>query len=333
MKSIYLLLTFCFLSFVSLAQTPGTFTIFAEDGDKFWLVVNGEKYNAKAAARVEAKDVKGTRAKIKVIFENTKLGTYDDAIYLKDFDNKPIYTTYSLRRKKDKWVMRMSDYEDATRVETSTTTTPNGNTTTTTTTTAPNTHQETETEGDVHGVNITMPGVNVKADANGNFDMQVNDPIETTTVVTTKTTTSKQTKKQNPKDIIHMKHEIPGPSTTVKPSKPVVEPTTPAEPASPSTNGLKPITATSYNALISNLKRQSFEETKLKMAKVGIKNNSFTTEQISGILKVFNFEQSKLDLAKTAYKNCSDKDNYLDVSQNFNFSSSTDELTEFLGNQ
>ena len=50
-------------------------------------------------------------------------------------------------------------------------------------------------------------------------------------------------------------------------------------------------------------------------------------------MEKFSFEDGKLEFAKQAYANCLNKDEYYLVNQAFIFSSSKNELNEFIGNQ
>lgn len=337
-------------SFIASAQSGGTFTIFAEEGQKFWLIINGERYNQTPQARVVAKGVEGTRAKIKVIFEDKKLGTYDDAVYVRDVDGDLVYSTWLLRRKKDKWVMRLSDYDDGGKMQDAVNGKERGkperaDDSKMAPKKEPTEEQQTEEDHTtVPSMEIDMPGAVVKTDKKGNTNVKVTMPgvtIEdqdgqTTTTTTTTKTTRTTTKKTNPQHIIHMK--LPDPKVTIPTTDdPRVGQPVPQEPAKPVATtapaGVKAISASAYSSLLANIKRQGFEETRLKLAKSAVAKNLFTTDQIMGLVKAMNFEASRLDLAKAAYKNCSDKDHYLDITQAFNFSASTDELNEFIDKQ
>lgn len=75
---------------------------------------------------------------------------------------------------------------------------------------------------------------------------------------------------------------------------------------------------------------ESFESTKLAMARPTISKNYFTSAQVKEIVDLFSFENSKLDIAKSAYRNSIDKNNYFVVSDALSFSSSKEELAKFL---
>jgi len=314
---------------ISLSATAqkGRFTLFSEDGDKFFLIVDGKRINPKADVRVEPTDLPGSRVMVKVIFEDSKKPSIVDAIYIKDFDNKYVYAKYVIRKKKDKYVIRISDYEEQLNVnqewvQTHEEEAPAKTTTTSTTkTTTKPTSPANPGNQDVEKVNISMPGVSIKTNMGG-IDMKVEEPEEEHTVVTT-TRTTKTTRNGQ---VTTTK------KTTGRPTAPNIGPEVeqaPA-PAPAASTKAKPISATGYTSLINNIKRQGFDDSKVKIARLAFKNNAFSTKQITEIVKLVNFEQSRLDLAKAAYDNCTDKESFMDVSEAFNFSSSTEELTTFL---
>ena len=63
--------------------------------------------------------------------------------------------------------------------------------------------------------------------------------------------------------------------------------------------------------MMAQIKKQSFSNTKMNLAKQIIKaKKCFTTDQIIEILKLFNYDSLKMDLAKYAYDYVTDKNNY-----------------------
>ena len=80
------------------------------------------------------------------------------------------------------------------------------------------------------------------------------------------------------------------------------------------------------------IQNQSFEESKLTIAKQAISNELMTAEQLKSIAQLFTFEDSKLELLKFAYDYCFDPENYYYVNGAFTFSSSIEELNEYITN-
>lgn len=86
--------------------------------------------------------------------------------------------------------------------------------------------------------------------------------------------------------------------------------------------------------IVASIKEQSFDNTQLTMAKQIVRaKQCFTTSQIRQLIDVFSFEKSKLDIAKYCYAYCVDRSNYYKLNNAFSFSSSVDELTNFVAEQ
>ena len=74
----------------------------------------------------------------------------------------------------------------------------------------------------------------------------------------------------------------------------------------------------------------NFDETRLSTAKQIISSNCMNTNQITALLQLFSFEASKLDFAKYAYTYCLDRNNYYKVGNAFTFEGSKTELTNYV---
>jgi hypothetical protein len=168
-------------------------------------------------------------------------------------------------------------------------------------------------------INMSMPGmegVNMNAGVNGST---------TTTVYSSTTTTTSSSGGTRPMQV------QPKPAQ-VRPTQPVVQQPKPVEAKPASNNGC---VRTADNTAISNITNsingKSFASDKLKTAETFLKNTCVTTEQVKGLVKLFSFEGDKLSFAKTAFGRCVDKENYFMVADEFTFSSSSEELMEFIG--
>jgi Domain of unknown function (DUF4476) len=78
------------------------------------------------------------------------------------------------------------------------------------------------------------------------------------------------------------------------------------------------------------LRNESFDNSRMTMAKQTISNNFFTSLQVKEIVSLFSFENSKLDIAKYAYAFTVDKGSYFVVNDAFSYSSSKEELANFI---
>ncbi len=87
-----------------------------------------------------------------------------------------------------------------------------------------------------------------------------------------------------------------------------------------------------FNNFKQSISNESFDNTRINIAKQVIGTNYFTTAQIKELLPLFSFEGNKLEIAKYAYKNTLDKNNYFSVADCFTFSSNKDELLRYIQN-
>ncbi|MCB0820009.1 MAG: DUF4476 domain-containing protein [Bacteroidetes bacterium] len=94
-----------------------------------------------------------------------------------------------------------------------------------------------------------------------------------------------------------------------------------------------PMDQASFNSAIGTINNQTFEDNKLQIAKQVIGSNCVTSAQVAQIMGGFTFEESKLDFAKFAYGRTFDIGNYFVVNNAFTFSSSVDELNDYIATQ
>jgi hypothetical protein len=89
--------------------------------------------------------------------------------------------------------------------------------------------------------------------------------------------------------------------------------------------------SSTFEELLAMISRESFETTKLDLARQFIRTNSFTSNQVYLMMKQLDFESSKLILAKEAYGLVQDPQNYYLVNRAFDFSSSIAALAKYIG--
>ena len=111
---------------------------------------------------------------------------------------------------------------------------------------------------------------------------------------------------------------------TVVPSLP------PTPPAPPIAFGMNP---DDYDEAYQLISKESFDSSKLSVAKQVVSTNPMTASQILGICKLFSFESNKLGFAKYAYPYCVDKNKYYLLNEAFSYESSKRELLEFINGQ
>jgi hypothetical protein len=82
------------------AQKTGNLTVFSEDGDRFYLVLNGEKQNDKPQTNIRVEELPQPYYSAKIIFADSSLATISKNLQLSDADNKMMDVTYRVRKDK-----------------------------------------------------------------------------------------------------------------------------------------------------------------------------------------------------------------------------------------
>ena len=359
MKHLIILAALCLTRVATLsAQTqtaPNTsvLTLFAKDGEKFFVVLDGERRNAKAAARVVVPNLERSYYKVKVIFEDDKLGAIDDNLQMEGVDSRYNDVTYQIRKKKkgERMVYVINNYSFVPIAKTQVATTTDALGGEDMTTPAPAAPAPTEQSQTTITQTETMPG--------GNINMNMGMNTTETGIGTNVTVTTPEEEKVNMEvNVQGMGNETPGNvnshtsvtttssstrTTTRASGLPKQTPATPAQharpatvtpaasnPASPQAGCNAPMVSAAFTKQVESLKKTAFEDTRKNMAKLMLKSNCLSTAQVRQVMKTMSFEASKLEFAKAAYAHCTDKDNYPQVADDFSFNSSKDELLEVM---
>ncbi len=298
------LLFFFFISYAQ-PQPVGHLTVFSDEGDRFFLVLNGERQNDKGQTNMRVEDLNQPQYSAKIIFEDQTLGEISKTLWLTDGNGALMDVTYKIKRDKNGkpklgalpfsavpvrqgFVAPSNVYVVHYGVPVTTTMVVQPTTTVTQTTT-------TQTTGETVGANVNVGGVNM--------NVTINDPLLNTNVTTTHTTTTTTTNQ----------------NTVVK-----------EQPVPVGCNGTYPMNSSDFSSALSTVKNQGFDETRLKTAKQIAGGNCLSANQIAEICKVFGFEETKLDFAKFAFDHCTEPKNYFKINNVFGFSSSVDDLTDYI---
>ena len=75
---------------------------------------------------------------------------------------------------------------------------------------------------------------------------------------------------------------------------------------------------------------ESFDKNRLSIAKQVIECNRMSVNQIAAICKLFTFEANRLEFAKYAYRHCTNQNKYFLLNKVFTFSSSKQELYDYI---
>lgn len=95
-------------------------------------------------------------------------------------------------------------------------------------------------------------------------------------------------------------------------------------------NPPRPMDDNTFNSFVETVRRESFDDSRMAIAKAGIDQNLFTSNQAKALLGVFSFEASKLEIGKYMYGKTIDPKNYFVVYNVFTFSKSKEELAEYV---
>lgn len=292
------LAAFPILGFAQLSN-EGVLTVFSEDGDKFTLILNGEAQNDVPQSNIRIEELPQPYYSAKIVFEDKTIKEISKKnLMLTDADGKMMEMTYKIRRDKKKNA-KLSFYsmipvrEDF-MVPPGVYVHQYGQPFNNNNNQNYNHSNGASNNGGTLGANVNLPGMSVS--------IAINDTKQTTS-----TTTSSQT--QNG-------------STTYTQS---------GNNYSGNCKGF-PMSSADFSAALRTIKESSFDETKLTTANSIASSNCLSTDQVVEICKLFSFEDNKLAFAKYAYRYTTDPKNYFKVNNVFSFSSSKEELSEFVRN-
>lgn len=85
-----------------------------------------------------------------------------------------------------------------------------------------------------------------------------------------------------------------------------------------------------FRALMNTINQRSFEKDKLIVAQQAVRGSYLSAGQIRQIMQQFSFESTRLEFAKYAYDYCTDRSNYYQVNDAFDFSNSISTLEDYI---
>lgn len=92
----------------------------------------------------------------------------------------------------------------------------------------------------------------------------------------------------------------------------------------------RPLSTAEFDEVCALIERESYDKTRLTVAKQVTEANRMTAKQIEQITRLFSFESNKLEFAKFAYLFCIDPNKYYMVNEAFSYDSSKQELNEYI---
>jgi len=100
----------------------------------------------------------------------------------------------------------------------------------------------------------------------------------------------------------------------------------------PSTIIPRPIADNTFVSFIETIRKESFDDSRMAIARSGIDQYFFTSAQAKQLIMLLSFESSKLEIAKYMYGRTTDPKNYFIVYSAFTFSRTKEELAEYIRN-
>ncbi len=329
MKKLIFLISFVLaFSLKCLYAQYSQITIFHQNGERFWVIVDGVKQNAQPQASVFLPEVKQEFLRVKIIFENEKIKDIDKSIQTKDVDGNFTHSKYILKPEKGKTVMRIHSFE----VLTPQTTQPVIENRLETIEKPANTNTQVQNnESLTIGTSVTDPetGKPIGIDMTIKIPTNESDGIGVTT--TTKTPDGNFTQQTQ---VTTTQSTVTYKENTVTENNNVVQLNKPNTYQMPGYNGKIgcpwPMSETDFADAKRSISSKSFEDSKLTIAKQITSSNCLLCSQVKEIMKLFSFEDSKLDFAKYAYDYVYDLNNYYKLNDAFTFESSIDELNNYV---
>ncbi len=341
---------------VVFGQKPNNLVIFNQDGNKFWVILNGVKQNEQAETNVKVLGLIQPSYDVKIIFEVKTIPEISQKVYLMwEGEQKAGYEfNYAVTNTKKGYKLRgnsaapyTSDAPGSGQVAytyttgnpmpygvtgtsttiSTTTTVGNGNTSTNTTTgtgTTENVNVNVGVGSTGTGVSTTTTtgtgtgeNVNVNMNVNG-LDMNVNVNANTTGTNTNVNSSTTTT-------TITGTTGYQNNTSTNTTSDHYVMPGYGGPMGCP-----WPMSAQDFESAKSSIKAKSFDDSRLTIAKQIIGSNCLLCTQVKELMLLMSFEQTRLDLAKFSHGRTYDQGNYYKLNDAFTFEASIDELNDHI---
>lgn len=366
MKKIILTNVFAIFAILSgIGQQTSNLIIFASDPTPFYAIVNGIKQNAEPQTNVKITGLSNNQNHLKIVFSDGNSADIDKNFYFESMNVEAtarIVSTkkgYKLRYFGEVAMGQAATNEQQVQVVYHTVEAPAVSnlvvdetvTTTTTTTTTNSVNNSDLSAAELNaielnalqnnmGANISMSdnidemhenvnmnvsvgglelNMNINVNENGinnnmGMDMDITDNMETShTSTTSTTTTTTSTSGVNT-----------GTQVQAAPVAYVAGYTG-------ATGCIPPLS--DVNAIKNAIEEESFSDDKIIVAKQALKGKCMSVKNIIYISESFDFEDGKLEFAKFAYNFTYDIDNFYQVNKIFSFSSSKEELNEYISNR
>lgn len=333
MRLLTLISAILFVSFTFNVSAQRAIEVFNNDGEAFFIYLNGQKQNKEAQTRVTLYDLKSEWYKGKIVFQKKGIPEIEKNLMTKP--GKKVTYTIKKNRKgayKLRFFSEMEFERSAAKKETK----PQKKTVSTSTA-APQKNQTTET----HTVQTTTTASpeNTNENVNISINTQMNEQgatvnvsggetTESGTVTVTTTTEGKPRKKTNNAQMTVSSTTTTTSSSSRSSTNFSEQPVQKRE----ATPGCM-MSATAFEKAKKSIAGKTFEDSKMTMAKQITKSHCLTATQIKEVMELLEYESTRVEYAQFAYPKCQNKNEYYIVNDAFEYESSIDELNEFIDAQ
>ncbi len=305
MERSILLLTFLSLlaSFPIKAQEKGDLEFFTDSGKQFYVILNGQQMHENPETNVKLKGLTPDRFSLKVVFEDSSLGTIERNVVVKAGEElsyeieKNMFDRYAVKPYSRSKIASSEDPGSSNEGNDNSDEPETGHAAS-----SSNSQGQTQPQGRTISVSIHS-----------------SDSSYSTTVKTSTTTTQTGTQ---------------GSSSTAVGNDQDDASSDQNENPLPDYNGPTGcegvMSESSYQKAKRSIEKKDFADDKMTLARQVTRSNCLLTDQVKGIVELFDFEDDRVQYAKFAYSHTYDQGNYYRINDSFEFSSSVDELEEYL---
>jgi hypothetical protein len=318
MKKVSLLLSLLLFLYLNVSsQVINNLVVFANDGEKFTLILNGEKQNLYPETKVRVTDLTLKVYKVNILFENKSLKPHSTDLTFFSTNRECIF---SLNPHGKKHTM---DYVTETLIiqpEKKPVTSDDNNTGTNTSTNSNNTNTNTSTNSNNTNTN-TNTGTSTNSSSGGNNDVAVKTKLGTIGV-------GSNGVKIGGKNInvkLDEKNKTANSSINVLGNDITMN-------KSLKTGCESPMASLDFAESKKTIVSQASDSTKMIAAEKVINANCLLTAQVKEIMVLFTKDITRLHFAKEAYSHTSDLSNYNDLEDTFTSEEGKKDLKDFIKN-
>ena len=299
-------------AFSSKAQGTGNIELFSKNGERFYVILNGQQMHETPETNVRLQALQPERYSLKIIFKDSSIGTIDKNVIVKEGYEltyqirKNIFDQYAVKPYSQSELEGQASSSGGSDDDDDQGTDGQGS----------GTQASGTTQGGTQGISISV-------------DVHSSDSSFSTSVKTR--TSSSHTHSNTSMDMDHDTGSDDMGSGSSNDQGSQDEGPLPGYDGPTGCQGV--MSDSRFEEAKSSIKDKAFADSQMTQAKQVARNNCLLTDQVKGIVELFSFEDDRLEFAKYAYSNTYDQGNYYKINDSFQFSSSIDELDSYLKKQ